>query len=479
MGVVGGESGGKEGFWRGGESGETSQKDDLRPNSPRKKVWESSDLPFLFSQRDLQKIKITGGFFFSCCCECSKKKKNSCSPMGDQAHLSSVPDDDAFVKVSEAARKALLASIPPPENYPDAKQDLVAGLQKRDFKYATAISAQLLDELGGAILPTKIVPLSFEEARSLYEESVYRGTFNPSTPILGGVIEKVDRAISQLSSQTEGDTPLEGIFCKLSFMSPKDVVLQSSNEKTQLALSQKVAALWSRSTFWERAFVLSSSHPEAKRLFLASLYSSLKVKCGLDAIGTICNSRRCFEELSDALIDENYFHTNIILRPWMTLRPGFEFRIYVSNGQITAGSQYESVYYKEVWEARGRLCESIGEFVRGSVIPRIRHRLPSVVIDIVMTSNGSLYVCELNPFAASSSACLFSWSEDKDQLLAGKEEWRFVSPQNVNNKTTNVPEEWAHVIDSHFAKKRTKAFYIPVAVLVVALSWAAYFGFRR
>uniref|UniRef100_A0A7S4P835 Cell division cycle protein 123 n=1 Tax=Paramoeba aestuarina TaxID=180227 RepID=A0A7S4P835_9EUKA len=384
---------------------------------------------------------------------------------------------------AEAARKALLAAIPSPDNYPDAKPDLVAGLQKRDFKYATAISPQLLEELGGAILPTKIVTLTFQDAKALYDEGMY-AEFESRNKTVQDIIDRVDKAISDIKKQEEykdnGSVDTTGFFVKLSFMSPKDVVLRVQNKKTRDAMTQKVDELWYNSSIWDQAFVLSASHPTSKQIFLDSLYSSLRVQNGKEAIAAICQSRRCFEELSDALIDENYFHTNIILRPWVKLRPGFEFRIYVSNGMITAASQYESVYYEEVWKERERLREKIGEFVKGEVIPKLCPRLPSVVIDVVMATNGQVYVCELNPFAASSSACLFSWSDDKHQLLAGDEEWRFVSPGDVDKKATEVPQSWAEVIDGRIEHHRTATFFFPVAVLCVALfNWTYYFYLRE
>ena len=84
----------------------------------------------------------------------------------------------------------------------------------------------------------------------------------------------------------------EGFFIKLSFMSPKDVALRPTNNKTKTLIVANTASLFSSSSLLSRLFTLSSSHPLAKQLFLDSLYSSLRVVSGEEAIKMVCDSRR-------------------------------------------------------------------------------------------------------------------------------------------------------------------------------------------
>jgi len=155
-----------------------------------------------------------------------------------------------------------------------------------------------------------------------------------------------------------------------------------------------------------------------------------------------------------------------VLRPWVAIRPGFEFRIYVSNGKITCGSQYENVFYPEVWEKKDWLQKQLHDFVTEKVIPKLFYRLPSFVVDVVLTEQEKFLVCELNPFAASSSACLFSWSQDRTQILIGPEVWRFVDPSSKG--TPQLPDSWKKWLENEFPSRR-KGMMVGIVLTCVAV----------
>ncbi|MDP2434289.1 MAG: hypothetical protein Q8P67_00935 [archaeon] len=186
------------------------------------------------------------------------------------------------------------------------------------------------------------------------------------------------------------------------------------------------------------------------------MYASLRVFTPLEALKLVASSSRCAEELSDALISPSRFCTCLVVRPWVSIRPGFEFRVFVSNCSLTCGSQYENACYPEVWEARHLLQERISQFVREQVIPRLSH-LPSYVCDVVLTDADRLFVCEINPFATTTSACLFSWANDKDALFIGPESWRFVPP-SPSAAPKPIPEPWEALAHASIRQRRAYLF---------------------
>lgn len=279
----------------------------------------------------------------------------------------------------------------------------------------------------------------------------------PHTEILQSLLRRLDEEIQKVSSSSR-------VFVKLSFMSPKDVAGRLSNVQVLCRIAH--LTLKTQQNFLEAAKHLFAANEPALlrevlngeikseehkslsisiyRAWLNSLYASLSVTNANEAIKRICASSRCFEELNDALMLPEHpelFRTCVVVRPWIAIRPGFEFRVFVSDGKITCAGQYEPVYYPEVWERRDWLQLSIRDFVTTQVIPKLYHRLPSVVIDVVMADEDErFYVCEVNPFATSTSACMFKWDTDKIPIMVGPETWRFAGPGL--ERFEQIPRDW-------------------------------------
>lgn len=276
-------------------------------------------------------------------------------------------------------------------------------------------------------------------------------------------------------------------------MSPKDVALRLSNTQ-------------STSAFRRGLEVLLSSYPNSKELiqavidgeivskeerdfsvalyrtWLDSLYGSLSITTAKEALKKICASSRCYEELNDALIfpkQPELFRTCIVVRPWISIKPGFEFRVFVSDSKITAAGQYEPVYYPEVWKKREWLEKEIRSFVNTKVIPSICHRLPSVTVDIVMTEDDKLYVCEINPFATSTSGCMFKWDTDRVTFMVGPETWRFAGPGE--SKINALPQDWVQFVAKEVAKKRSREVerWLMVASATVVAMAVGYYCIKQ
>lgn len=180
---------------------------------------------------------------------------------------------------------------------------------------------------------------------------------------------------------------------------------------------------------------------------------------------------------------QSHFRTCLVLRPWIRIKPGHEFRVYVSDGAITCASQYESVFYQSVWNRREWLQREVGEFVRSQVIPQLKARLPSFVVDVVMDEDERFYVCELNPFATTSSACQFNWSEDRTLLMIGPETWRF-QPES-SSKIEFLSAEWVAWLKetfaarlAHLARGDATRVSVPLIFMFLLVTSTLYTSFR-
>ena len=99
-----------------------------------------------------------------------------------------------------------------------------------------------------------------------------------------------------------------------------------------------------------------------------------------------------------------------------------EFRCYVSQGQLTAISQYhcyhrfESLQQKEHVLRIREAIEQFHELVHSSL-----SGLPDYVMDVAVFSDYSCQLIELNPFGQhmSSGSGLFHWVKDWDLLCGG------------------------------------------------------------
>jgi D123 len=405
----------------------------------------------------------------------------------------------------QRAREAAVFAMPPREEYAarGVSDDLISGLQKRDLKWATSLSQNVIECLGSALLPAVVLPLTKAEAealRELYlssETGREKGTSavaddGSGTAENDAALEDLEERLNELLrgfaaarlrislSTADGETPefaaasarrntSGGAFVKLAFMSPKDVALHTGHLRTRLELIERLDECWSVLPWWRRVLYpgpLASSDSLSGtdvwgRVWLGALYAALRVDSGREAIDMLAKSYRISEEIEEALMDDGApFSKDLIVRPWKHIRPGFEFRVFVSNGEITGASQYESVHYPEVWAERHRIREGVSSFVRERVVPAMESHLKSFSVDVAAVDAGpglpdEFRVVEFNPFASSTSACLFNWGADRVLLMTGPEEWRFVAPGE--SKPMSVPDDWKETVDTILSSHRRDA----------------------
>jgi hypothetical protein len=79
-------------------------------------------------------------------------------------------------------------------------------------------------------------------------------------------------------------------------------------------------------------------------------------------------------------------------------RTQWEFRGFVSNGKLTAITQYFSIcYFEELSRNQEAICQKLVEY-HDQIKERIQPHLQSYGIDFFIAKDGSVMTIELNPF---------------------------------------------------------------------------------
>lgn len=71
------------------------------------------------------------------------------------------------------------------------------------------------------------------------------------------------------------------------------------------------------------------------------------------------------------------------------------------------------------------------------------------IIDFGITSDGDVYVIELNPYNPNTDSCLFSWSRDVELLKNGPLEFRILN-NPISNLSSSVLSCWKSLIEEEF-----------------------------
>jgi hypothetical protein len=133
----------------------------------------------------------------------------------------------------------------------------------------------------------------------------------------------------------------------------------------------------------------------------------------VDFINDVTNDERCASHLDAE--DAGF----IIVKPWITINPKFEFRAFVNDGKVTAASQqfvYQFFEYSE--EELFKIAKAIFESNVMKYLP-----FKEAILDLYWDEKEEkLMLIECNPFGtwASGGSSLFHWINDRDLLYGQK-----------------------------------------------------------
>eukprot|EP00026_Physarum_polycephalum_P012610 Phypoly_transcript_12934.p1 GENE.Phypoly_transcript_12934~~Phypoly_transcript_12934.p1 ORF type:complete len:362 (+),score=26.76 Phypoly_transcript_12934:54-1088(+) len=307
----------------------------------------------------------------------------------------------------------------------------VDGFLKKEFLYKFSIDTWVEDEiLAKHTFQTLVVPITCEEGESILRcHRCFTSGVGFLEDSLDSLCNRIDKAITEVGGKA---------FVKMSHRSPKDVAIFKTNIKAKEYLCKRL-----------RDIPRSDECAQASA-WLRSIAESLMVTNGKEALQLLSMSFRVSTDLNTDVEYPEFFKSKVVVRQFVPFNPELEFRAFVSKGKLTALSQYESgMYFKELASHSGEVKKKIVDFW-DSIKNRIQ--LDDYVIDFCILDDGRVFIVELNPFHAHTSACMFTWKEDREIILHGPFTFRYeIAPPS--NPLSVIPPYWGRVIKEMYVQQ--------------------------
>ncbi|KNC48383.1 uncharacterized protein AMSG_04832 [Thecamonas trahens ATCC 50062] len=232
------------------------------------------------------------------------------------------------------------------------------------------------------------------------------------------------------------------VFVKTSSRSPKDAA--AADGAMAAAYTEALQAEPDAETF----------NGKLNALLRAGL-AVLRVDSPPQGATLLLTSERIYQDMLMALKYPDRFHENVVVRQWVDLDVGFEFRGFVARGVLTALSQYNHLSYFAELAAAG---PDIADVIRTAFdSPAMAGALSAAgfddyVIDFGLVANPArddgydVWIIEINPFLETTDPALMHWSRDA-ALLAGELpfEYRYNTSAPAGAKA-NVSAEWCAIM---------------------------------
>jgi hypothetical protein len=241
-----------------------------------------------------------------------------------------------------------------------------------------------------------------------------------------------------------------GLFLRISTISPKDAVLTHKNFAQNVLLAYQ--SLLEEEKEWKQNGETFLTNEEARRihaLYIAST-NTLKIFTGEDGIHLLIESERTQQEFKKMIqYGEKGYPINLIIREFANFDVEMEFRGFIYNTktkgkQLTGLTQYNNFcYFPKLVLKEKLISDLISNFVNESIIPNIQ--LENFVIDIVLVKEDQEYkvkIIEVNPFGEFCGGGMFNWDNDFE-VLTGKKEFEFrIQSEIPKMMTKQISVEW-------------------------------------
>ena len=256
---------------------------------------------------------------------------------------------------------------------------------------------------------TYFIPLKYREAEAVLNFNFFRNKNQPDkftkedTEILRNLEKKVDHYF-----QTYDDLK-NGAMFRLSGRSGKDMDYYD-NKKIMSLYEQNLDKV-------AKIYGTDKNDVNTKYVAICTLMNRFKVNSGKDVLNVLLTSERLFLDLKDWL--NHGGKEQMILRVWDdSLCSDREFRAFIQNNELKAICQDERfAMFKNMVENKDLYEKLINDYFNKSLKPLMK--IPNYIADFCILKNNEVKLIEFSPFLRCTSACLFRWDINYEEMLNG------------------------------------------------------------
>jgi hypothetical protein len=141
------------------------------------------------------------------------------------------------------------------------------------------------------------------------------------------------------------------------------------------------------------------------------------VNNGKDVLNVLLTSERLFLDLKDWL--NHGGREQMILRKWDdSLCSDKEFRAFIQNNELKAVCQDERfALFQDLVDNKDLYEKLINDYFKKALKPLMK--IPNYIADFCILKNNEVKLIEFSPFLRCTSACLFRWDINYDEMLHG------------------------------------------------------------
>ena len=256
---------------------------------------------------------------------------------------------------------------------------------------------------------TYFIPLKYREAEAILNFNFYRNKnmkdkfTKEDTKVLRNLQKKVDYFFETY------DDLKNGAMFRLSGRSGKD--MDYYDNKKIMALYEENLEKVSKKLGKDKTDI------NTKYVAITTLMNRFKVNSGKDVLNVLLTSERLFLDLKDWL--NHGGREQMILRKWDdSLCSDKEFRAFIQNNELKAICQDERfALFQDLVDNRELYEKLINDYFKKALQPLMK--IPNYIADFCILKNNEVKLIEFSPFLRCTSACLFRWDINHDEMLHG------------------------------------------------------------
>ena len=289
------------------------------------------------------------------------------------------------------------------------------------------------------------IPLNYREAEAIISYHLYRRNKDndysvEDTKALLLLQEKIDHYFNTIEDIKNG------AMFRLSGRSGKDVEYYD-NEKVYNDYLNNLEKL-------SKKYNIDKNDKNLEYVAITTLMNRFKVYNGKDCLNVLLTSERLFLDMKDWMLHGG--REQIILRKWDdSLCTDREFRAFVQNNELKAICQDERfALFPNVIENKNLYEKLINDYFNTTLKPLMK--IPNYIVDFCILKNNEVKLIEFSPFLRCTSACLFRWEINHEEMLHGngkltvrEKEYEYIS-HFVNDWIKNIKKPSDHFDDYFF-----------------------------